>query len=293
MKIDIIGAGMAGLLAANMLRRHDISVFEIQESLPNNHHSVLRFRSPDVGDALGIQFKKVNMIKTHIPNVNIVADSLSYSRKTTGIYSSDRSIIEGTVIAERYIAPPDLIRQMSDGIHILYGHEYDFKKNNNIPIISTMPMPSLMDKLGYKISENFRTFDGVVATATIDDCNAYVSVLIPMPWISASRATITGNQLMIEFPTKEIPESVELAQIYNALGLYDAMIRDMQFKKQKYFKILPINDAERHHFMKWASVNHNVYSLGRYACWRPKLLLDDLVKDVRIIEGWMMAGGKK
>lgn len=290
MKIDIIGAGMAGLLAANMLRRHGISMFEMQDNLPNNHHAVLRFRSAHVGEVLGIQFKKVNMIKTYIPHMNMVADSLAYSRKTTGQFTSDRSIIEGTVTAERYIAPSDLIRVMSDGIYIFYGKEYEFKKKNKRPIISTMPMPVLMKKLGYKTEELFRTFDGIVATATIENCNAYVSVLIPMPSMRASRATITGNQLMIEFPGKDVPEAYEIAELYQQLGLYDAVIRDMEFKKQKYFKILPINDVERHKFMKWATVNHNVYSLGRYACWRPKLLLDDLVKDIRIIESWIIGG---
>jgi 2-polyprenyl-6-methoxyphenol hydroxylase-like FAD-dependent oxidoreductase len=36
MKITIIGAGMAGLLAANMLRNHEVSIIEAQKELPNN-----------------------------------------------------------------------------------------------------------------------------------------------------------------------------------------------------------------------------------------------------------------
>src|ERR1700751_3311499 len=118
MKIHIIGAGMSGLLAANMLRRHDVTVIEKQKELPNNHHAVLRFRTPEVGSILGIPFKKVNMIKTYMPNMNVVADSLSYSRKVTGKFLSNRSIIDGTVIAERYIAPPDLIPQMAKDVKI-------------------------------------------------------------------------------------------------------------------------------------------------------------------------------
>jgi hypothetical protein len=68
------------------------------------------------------------------------------------------------------------------------------------------------------------------------------------------------------------------------------IVYDVQIKKQNYFKITEINDAERKKFQRWATVNHNVYALGRYATWRPKLLLDDLIQDVKKIEGWMLGG---
>ena len=51
-EVTIIGAGMAGLLAANMLRHRDPVILEAQKSLPNNHHALLRFRSSVVGDVL-------------------------------------------------------------------------------------------------------------------------------------------------------------------------------------------------------------------------------------------------
>lgn len=287
MKIHIIGAGMAGLLAANILRRHDISVFEKQPYLPNNHHAVLRFRTPNVGDALGIQFKKVNMIKTYVPYSNIVADSLSYSMKCTGEYRSDRSIMEGTVVSERYVAPPDLIEQMGKGIEALYNVDYNFN-DSKLPAISTIPMPTLMKILNYLNRIEFKNIYGIVMTATIENCDSYVSLLFPGPQ-SYSRATITGNQLIIEFPDRtEIPNTEHLLEeITPHLGLYMDDVRDIKFKKQEYFKILNINDAERKKFMRWASVNHNVYSLGRYATWRPKLLLDDLIQDLRKIEEWI------
>jgi hypothetical protein len=291
MKINIIGAGMAGLLAANVLRRHQVIVYEKSTKLPNNHHAVLRFRSPIVGQALGLQFKKVEMMKSYVPYRNPIADSLSYSRKCTGMYKSDRSITEGYMIDERWIAPPDLIEQMSKNIHIKYSAEVDFKpKSFTDPIISTIPMPKLMKLLEYPSLIGFQSVPGVVFTGRIVACDAYVSVLFPGPE-PYSRATITGDKIMIEFPGKEdIPESYNLADAYFSLGLDDAVILDAEFKKQEYFKITNINDAERKKFQRWATVNHNVYSLGRYATWRPKLLLDDLVSDIRKIEEWMTGG---
>lgn len=300
MKINIIGAGMSGLLAANMLRRHDVSIYEKQSDLPNNHHAVLRFRTPEVGNILGIPFKKVNMIKTYVPYKNPVADSISYSRKCTGRYLSDRSIIAGTVIEERYIAPSYLIKEMAEDVDIEYNTDYNFK-DSKLPTISTIPMPILMDILGYDYAHNigFMNIPGVVYSGTVQDCDAYVSVLFPGVE-DYSRATITGDQLIVEFPnTLEMPFTVEISNalqipikynmisLYYSLGLYNAVVYNEQIKRQSYFKIIEIDEAERKKFMRWATVKYNIYSLGRYSTWRPKLLLDDLVNDVRKIEGWI------
>lgn len=61
--VAIYGAGLAGLLAANMLRGMSPTVFEAQGSLPNNHGALLRFRSDKAGTACGIPFKKVHVTK--------------------------------------------------------------------------------------------------------------------------------------------------------------------------------------------------------------------------------------
>ena len=289
-EIQIIGAGMAGLLAANILRRHRVTVFEKQAELPNNHHAVLRFKNPEIGNLLGIPFKKVNMIKTYMPSMNVVADSLTYSKKVTGKYLSNRSIIEGTVQAERYIAPTNLIEQMAQNVLVSYGTDFkplQNKANITIKVISTIPMPTLMALLEYEHEIDFESRPGIVFTGRVLNCDAYVSVLFPggEPY---SRATITGDQLMIEFPnTTELPETIDIARAYWALGLSDSVVLDADFKKQGYFKISEIDEAERKAFMRWATVTHGIYSLGRYATWRPKLLLDDLVHDIRKIEGWI------
>lgn len=291
MKINIIGAGMSGLLAANMLRRHDISIYEKQPYLPNNHHAVLRFRTPNVGDALGIQFKKVNMIKTYMPYSNIVADSLSYSMKCTGEYRSDRSIMEGTIVSERYIAPTDLIEQMGKGIEALYNVDYNFR-DSKIPTISTIPMPALMGALDYPYLIPFKNISGMVMTGTVLKCDAYVSVLFPGPQ-AYSRATITGNQLIVEFPDiGSVDDKQVIEELSMYLGIFIDDVINIRIKNQTYFKILDVNEVERKKFMRWASVNHHVYSLGRYSTWRPKLLLDDLIQDVKKIEGMIVGGAK-
>jgi hypothetical protein len=75
-----------------------------------------------------------------------------------------------------------------------------------------------------------------------------------------------------------------------ALGLYYARLSDIKVQKSEYAKILPMDEDERREFIYNATVTRNIYSLGRFATWRPHLLLDDLVKDIRTIEGFLRGG---
>lgn len=293
MPITIIGAGMAGLLAANMLRAHDPIIIERQRSLPNNHSAVLRFRSNTVGDVLGLQFKAVAMTKGHIPWRNPVADSLAYSRKCTGVSRSDRSITSANFETElRFISPTNLINFMASLLgsgKILYNiNKVDFGKK---PIISTMPMPSLMRALAYPDMPTFTYVNGFNATSKVIHCDAYVSLYVPDPEIQFNRISLTGDELILEYATEKKPRDIDtdFKKALDLLGL-EAVSKFPTLHEQKYAKILPIDDRERKRFMAWATDNHNVYSLGRYATWRPKLLLDDLVQDIRLIDSWITSG---
>src|SRR5882724_1207884 len=165
--ITIIGAGFAGLLAANMLRHKKPTILEAQSSLPNNHSAVLRFRSHVVGDVTGIEFKQVNVIKASLLWRNAIADPLAYADKNTGTIRSDRSIPSTIQEDKRYIAPPNLIEQLADGLSIAYDVKFDntFKG----PIISTIPMPVLMGILNYpELPDiNFQSISGTNLLAKV------------------------------------------------------------------------------------------------------------------------------
>jgi Flp pilus assembly protein CpaB len=115
----IYGAGLAGLLAANMLRRYKPEVHEAQPSLPNNHEALLRFRSDAVARATGIPFRKVLVHKAILyrgqlittPNLRL---SNMYSQKVTGEVTN-RSILS-LDSAERFIAPPNLIELLANSV---------------------------------------------------------------------------------------------------------------------------------------------------------------------------------
>ena len=61
--MKIIGAGMSGLLAGQFFRSNKPLVIEKQDSLPNNHKALLRFRTEAVSELSGIRFKSVNVQK--------------------------------------------------------------------------------------------------------------------------------------------------------------------------------------------------------------------------------------
>jgi len=286
----IIGAGMAGLLAANMIRKS--TIIEAQPKLPNNHSAVLRFRSSQVGDVLGIPFKKVTLIKTALPWQNPVADALSYSFKNTGTRRSDRSIIAGMTVAERFIAPPDFINQMAERAEIAFNKEWiPPSREGGELTISTIPMPVLMELLDYpnKPDVRFSYREGVNLRVVLPDTDAYVSLAVPDPVLPFSRISITGNELIVEMNDANMNETrhkLIASMALGLLGIPSKGIEDVTAHRQTYAKINPIDDVARKEFIYWATDAYNIFSLGRFATWRPNLLLDDLVNDVRLIERW-------
>lgn len=288
MTTAIIGAGLAGLLAARMLyRRGRIVVIEEQEQLPNNHSAVLRFRTALVGEVLGVPFKKVQVIKSVLQWKNQAADTLAYSMKCTGEYRTDRSLVKEVV--ERWIAPPDLVSRMAAGLLIKYGQRWDFSRTDLGKVVSTIPMPGLMRAMNYPNQPEFSYVDGFNVRAKVSNCDAYLSLYVPNPDIPFSRISITGNEMIVEFPNSPVhgdpgEHAVRAARILGLLG----SITNAEIVEQRYSKISPIDDDERKAFIFWASsIKNTAFSLGRFATWRPGLLLDDVVNDVRRIEGWM------
>lgn len=297
MKINIIGAGMAGLLAGRILKSHghEPVIYEKQKELPNNHLALLRFRSSLVSDIINIPFKRVSMIKATKPYHNLVAEQLAYAHKCFGMYRSDRSIVSGIVKEERFIAPPDLIKRLAEGLEIHYNYNFDgISHHNKNPIISTIPMHHLITELGYLKPIEFKHHKGYVARAIIPNCDAYATLYCPDPNELFYRISITCDELICEASESSVNSFVldikdDLRVAAHDLGFYDHMLmfQDSKLKEQKYAKIEPVDDNQRKKFIAWATDEYNIYSLGRFATWRPGLLLDDLVHDIKMIENWI------
>lgn len=290
MGIKVIGAGMAGLLAAAMLRKDCDAVYEAAPELPNNHSAVLRFRSSVVSDTLNIPFKAVKAIKAVEGWRNPIADAMAYSRKTNGT-ATLRSVLTASGEPQtRYIAPPDLIARMAAMVEAPIGFDMPFNEKRRDsglgPWISTMPMPSLMKLLGWEPQSEFRWRSGNNVLVDLEWVDAYCSLYVPDPTFPAARISITGNQMIAECYGGWVPSDLGkfAVQCAEKVGLHPSQVVGADVKKQTYAKILPIDEQERRAFIMWASQEFGIYSLGRFATWRPSLLMDDVVNDVRVIQ---------
>lgn len=284
----IVGAGMSGLLAGVMLRDYVTEIVESQGSLPNNHSAVLRFRTSCVADVLNIPFKKVKVLKDVAFWQNGIADALAYSAKTNGRLEL-RSITDMEPVVERYVAPPDLITRMAALISapILFGSKFvEWRSSDRPAVISTIPMPILMKELGWPTKARFENIIGHNCVVKLDESyvNAYGTLYVPNPDYPFARISLTGSELVAECYGEDVPDKSIVASIaLEELGINPSLVQSITMKRQSYAKILPIPEDERRKFIMWATEEYNVYSLGRYATWRPGLLLDDVVNDVRVI----------
>ncbi len=290
--MKIYGAGMSGLLAANMLRRHRPVVYEAAPSLPNNHAALLRFRSDVVSKATGIPFKKVWVQKCVMENSKLTRDPSIKAQNLYGAKVSNK--IAGRSImnlepGERYIAPEDFIAQLAENVTIHYNEGLE-KLEKGEPFISTIPMPKLMEIAGWdkeKLNFPFRQITTITADIINPDCEVYQTIYFPEQSYHAYRVSITGRKLIIEMMEDyKLNESSIEALAYEYFGYFfpdSCQLGNIQIKTQYYGKLLSGDDQARKEFILAMTDLYNCYSLGRFATWR-QILMDDVVRDVKIVE---------
>ena len=283
----IIGAGMAGLIAANYFRKQNPVVYEKQEALPDNHAALLRFKTHKVFDICGIRAKKVKVHKSIVWDLDFMSGcnpylANKYSQKVIGSIA-DRSIWN-TASEDRFIASENFIQQLASGVNIRMGIAVEPKMHHNPPIISTMPMPVLMRQLGWPNIPEFKFKPIWVFTGTIPDCDVNQTIYFPGPAFPTYRASIVGSRFIAEMAYE--PDTV-LAHIDEVIDFFGVeKVEDDSFRKQAYGKILPIDDQLRKEFMFWATEKFGIYSLGRFATWR-QIQLDDVADDIIAIDRMM------
>jgi hypothetical protein len=298
--MNIIGAGMSGLLAGHFFRCEAPTIFEAQSELPNNHKALLRFRSSIVSELTSIQFKKVKVQK-NIQNdgkiykeapINLVN---KYSQKTNGGRVEPRSI-SSLEDCERYIAPENFVSQLSRGLDIKYntkgaieyhiGQTEEFRRKN--PLISTIPVQALAEMLSYGVDFQLKYRSIITLTLTLDDCDVYQTIYFPDSE-PAYRASITGNKLIIEMMSEGAKwayqnEDYAKKLLIESFGIAtDKVVKDtFTVSSQKYGKLVEASDNRVRDFLGWATENYNIYSLGRWGTHR-QLLMDDVVNDLKVI----------
>jgi len=291
----IYGAGMAGLLAGHMLRRHEPVICEAKKSLPNNHHAVLRFRSRAVAEATHIPFREVVVHKAIWDNGMMygqptLATQNMYAQKVAGIVRN-RSIID-LQPSKRYIAPPDFIAQLARGLEIHYDEPLlisHIKEGVDEPAISTIPMKMLMRMVHWEHDPRTTFKHSPIWTLNVDlagNIDVYQTIYYPNTAQQWYRASITGSRLTIEFI--DAPQENMGWQyadfVLTHFGIKpEGFVGHPQWGKQEYGKLIPMDDELRHTFIDYMTDRFNIYSLGRFGTWR-QILLDDVVNDIRVID---------
>ena len=287
--MNIIGAGLTGLIAAYAFK--DAVIHEYLKE-PRVHKAVLRFRTEEVSKLTGIPFKKVLVHKAVSVSGGFVTPNLRhmnhYSLKVTGGYS-ERSIgnLEPSV---RYIAPLDFHQQMLDNHASRIFFESDVPLTEmTTPVISTLPLSVLVDKFKLDAQlpkEALASAPIYVTTIDFAHCDLYQTVYFPELETPIYRASMTGNQMIIESMrpithemARKVVDTFGLSSgTVNAIGLFNM--------KQKIGKFTPLEENYRRQLMYDITAALGIYSLGRHATWR-KILLDDVAHDVERIQSMM------
>jgi len=300
----ILGAGMAGCLAGALNPKANI--LEAANEIPNHHKAVLRFRDDKISCALGIDFKPVTVRKAIWYESSEVPPaprwSNLYSQKVTGKIL-DRSINNLDAVT-RYIAPSDFHLMLGEMCHgriefnsivseitplVIKTKDQQVTMRSDQKIISTMPMPILLKAIGIDFDQDFSHAPINVTRFEIEDCDVHQTIYYPDHDLSVYRATLTGNQLIIE-SVGDIEDN-DIYAVGMSLGLRAKDFCDIEGKKteQQYGKIAPISDAWRKNAIYKLSSDFNIYSLGRFAIWK-NILLDDVYDDIYKVRRLMNKG---
>jgi len=274
----VLGSGLSGCLASLMIPG---SVIKEPLRETKHHNALLRFRSPQIGEYLGIPFKKVVVHKSIYHNgkhVNLSTKHIiRYSRKVSNQINA-RSICNIAPV-ERWIAPIDFHEQMLKMCDIEYNVPICQKYEK--PTISTLPIFLFVKDLN--IDNNISKI--YVSKFNIENCDIHLTNYITDTKTAVYRASISGNELIMESTFKITREDVEyIKQSFGLDGIKLKII--VENFEQSNGKIAPLDEIARQYYVYELTKNRNIYSLGRFATWR-NIVLDDVFYDIKKIKGWI------
>ena len=292
----IVGAGLAGLIAAQAFPTHEL--YEAAPEPTQMHNALLRFRTPDVGALTGIEFRPVTVHKgiwfeDALQAPSITAANL-YSQKVLGTVSA-RSIWNCDSVT-RYIAPEDFYERLVSAVkgRVNWNQVVDLKASskdaNRDPrfgLISTIPLHVAVAAFDMQDLElEFHRASVHVRRYKVPNCDVHQTIYFPEPDTALYRASITGDVLICEFANENYEGSDSWAGMVRAAFGLEAFVSQLEplgAVDQKYGKIAPVDEYARRVAIARLTSEHGIFSLGRFATWR-NILLDDVVNDITVIK---------
>lgn len=282
--IRISGAGLAGLMAAHAWPQ--ASIFEAAAEPRAEHRALLRFRSNAVAQLTGIEFTPVTVRKgiwTAVGGYVLPTIQLAnlYSLKVLGEIQPERSIWNLEPV-QRWIAPENFYEQLVSavGARIQWGTPCDYRRADRAPIISTAPLPAVLNALNEEVNVSLKRSAIHVERYRVLHCEAYQTVYYPELDTPVYRASITKDLLIIEGMAPSSKE--DLAMVLRSFGLGESAAEWIGAVSQQYGKIVPLAADIRRALLFKLTAEHGIFSLGRFATWR-NVLLDDVVQDIAAI----------
>lgn len=291
----IVGAGLAGLVAGHIFPA--ARIVEREPEPRQLHKALLRFRSDAVALITGVPFRRVRVHKAiwcdgafRAPDPRMAN---MYSRKVLGLAVA-RSIWN-VEPADRFVAPEDFYARLvaNLGARITWGVDIadaPVPTSSDPPLISTMPMNAAVRLwLGDPQTEFHYAPIHVRRVRLPPGTDIHQTVYLPDAAESSTyRVSVTGATMIIE--SMNAADALDTERTLEILGLDDGEETYAETsREQRYGKIAPIEDQLRKEIIHRLSVQHNIYSLGRFATWR-NILLDDVVGDARVIKAMIEAG---
>lgn len=286
----IIGAGLAGLIAANAWPAS--TILEAAPAPRALHRALLRFRSDAVANLTGIEFRKVRVHKGIWSEGRFVQPNIAvanrYAKKVVGRIAGERSIWNLEPV-DRYVAPDTFYEQLVDAAHlrIFWQTKAEFSTMRAVNI-STAPLPVALSELNIATELQFERAAITVVRCKVRGADVFQTIYFPDDETPMYRASITGDTLIIEAMTTEVSPKDWLPRALVLIGraFSTDVVQIVDTVDQKYGKIVPIADTDRKRLLFDLTQKHGIYSLGRFATWR-NILLDDVVKDVHAIKKMM------
>lgn len=294
MKIVILGSGVAGSIASGALFGEDVSIYDQKAEVSSTHSAVMRLRDPEIGNIVKCNITKIHVLKQIYSNDKLYTESSikmnnQYSLKTSGEIKPKSINTLGWV--ERYLADDikplhpvnthHTVSRICDGtIHFANGESTGYDV-----CISTIPMPSLLKATGYQTNMDFGSRPISVLRGEIPlVSDVHQTVYVPSPDTPLYRITLEGRIIIAESMEKVGPEHV--CQILRrAFGIPKKISADIDWKHHthKHGKLMSTDEEERQAAIYNLTLECNIFSLGRYAVWRP-IRADHLIKDIKIIK---------
>lgn len=296
MKVVIIGAGIAGAVAAGALSSYQPEVYDgaKDEQQSRKHKAVMRLRDASISRYLGVGTTKIQVYKAIAVegSIQLASDARlnnMYSLKTYGMLGA-RSL-GSTGLVDRFIMDDDFSIK---GVHYdswlmgieggklsfagvgAHGVEYDV-------CISTIPMPVMLKACGLSSRLSFEHLPVFVYRGMLTvPSTVHQTLYFPSDNTPIYRATIQNEGVIIESMSSLAP--VDISSVMRCFGLRQHhYTMDAMPHKQEMGKMLPVDDTMRKRHILELTEKFGIYSLGRFAIWK-SIRADHLVQDIELIK---------